>query len=46
MLENLQAWVAGYYERKDQWSYHAHRVLFDAYTGLKNERTRVPRVAT
>jgi adenylate kinase family enzyme len=25
MLENLQAWVAGYYQRQDQWSYHAHR---------------------
>lgn len=38
MLENLQAWVAGYYERKDQWSYHAHRQIFDAFTGRKSER--------
>lgn len=38
MLENLQAWVAGYYERKDQWSYHAHRQIFDAFPGRKSER--------
>ncbi len=38
MLENLQAWVAGYYERTDQWSYHAHRQIFDAFTGRKSER--------
>ena len=38
MLENLQAWVAGYYERQDQWSYHAHRKIFDAFTGCKSER--------
>jgi adenylate kinase family enzyme len=38
MLENLQAWVAGYYERKDQWSYHAHRQIFDTFTGRKSER--------
>jgi len=38
MLENLQAWVADYYERKDQWSYRAHRQIFDAFTGCKSER--------
>lgn len=38
MLENLQAWVAGYYEREDQWSYHAHRRIFDKFTGQKSER--------
>jgi hypothetical protein len=38
MLENLQAWVAGYCERKDQWSYHAHRQIFDTFTGRKSER--------
>jgi len=38
MLENLQAWVAGYYERQDHWSYHAHRRIFDAFTGPKSER--------
>ena len=38
MLDHLQAWVAGYYEREDQWSYHAHRRLFDAFAGRKSER--------
>lgn len=38
MLGNLQAWVAGYYERKDAWSYHAHRELFESFTGRKSER--------
>jgi adenylate kinase family enzyme len=38
MLQNLQVWVAGYYERKDQWSYHAHRQIFDAFSGRKSER--------
>lgn len=37
MLENLQAWVAGYYEREDQWSYHAHRRIFDSFSGRKRE---------
>lgn len=38
LLENLQAWVSGYYERQDQWSYHAHRRIFDAFAGCKSER--------
>ena len=38
MLENLQAWVADYYERQDQWSYHAHRQIFDSFAGPKSER--------
>jgi adenylate kinase family enzyme len=38
MLENLQAWVAGYYERQDQWSYNAHRRIFDSFAGRKSER--------
>lgn len=38
MLPNLQAWVAGYYERQDQWSYHAHRQIFDSFGGQKTER--------
>lgn len=38
MLENLQAWVAGYYEREDQWSYRAHRTIFDSFSGRKSER--------
>lgn len=38
MLDNLQAWVAGYYAREDDWSYRAHRRVFDAFTGNKRER--------
>lgn len=38
MLENLQAWVASYYERDDPWSYRAHRAIFDAFVGHKSER--------
>ncbi len=38
MLENLQAWVADYYVRQDQWSYHAHRQIFDSFPGRKSER--------
>jgi adenylate kinase family enzyme len=38
MLESLQAWVADYYARQDQWSYHAHRGIFDSFTGRKSER--------
>lgn len=38
MLENLQAWVADYYSRHDQWSYHAHRRIFDSFAGRKSER--------
>lgn len=37
MLANLQAWVAGYYERDDAWSYQAHRRVFDAFPGNKVE---------
>lgn len=37
MLANLQAWVAGYYERDDAWSYKAHRAIFDAHCGPKRE---------
>lgn len=39
MLENLQKWVASYYERDDAWSYKAHRAIFDAFAGAKSERT-------
>lgn len=38
MFENLQTWVAGYYERDDQWSYHAHRQIFDRFAGRKREQ--------
>lgn len=37
MLENLQVWVAGYYDRDDMWSYAAHRRIFDAHPGAKVE---------
>ncbi|MBN8504379.1 MAG: hypothetical protein J0L58_07870 [Burkholderiales bacterium] len=39
MLEHLQAWVAGYYDRDDAWSYKAHRRLFDGHPGFKREMT-------
>lgn len=38
MLDNLQAWVSGYYERDDQWSYRAHRRIFDSFAGRKSEQ--------
>lgn len=37
MLANLQAWVAGYYERDDAWSFKAHRQVFDEFAGPKIE---------
>lgn len=37
MLENLQAWVTGYYERDDGCSYRRHREIFASHTGLKYE---------
>jgi adenylate kinase family enzyme len=37
MLDRLQAWVAGYYERDDRCSYQAHRRIFDAFEGPKRE---------
>lgn len=37
MLANLQAWVGGYYERDDDWSYRRHRELFDGHPGIKTE---------
>jgi adenylate kinase family enzyme len=39
MFANLQAWVAGYYERDDEWSYLAHRRIFDSFAGRKIEYT-------
>ena len=39
MLANLQTWVAGYYQRADQWLYEAHRRIFDAHRGRKTEYT-------
>lgn len=37
MLENLQAWVTGYYEREDGCSYSRHREIFDSHLGQKYE---------
>lgn len=39
MLDHLQAWVNGYYERKDACSYHAHRQIFEVFSGDKVEYT-------
>ncbi len=41
VLAPLRAWVADYYHRSDQWSYQAHRRIFDAHTGAKIEHTTV-----
>ena len=45
MLDTLQAWVAGYYERQDPWSYHAHRRIFDAFPGRRESVSVTPRSA-
>lgn len=37
MLDNLQAWVEGYYSRDDAWSLAAHRRVFDRHPGSKRE---------
>jgi len=42
MLENLQAWVAGYYVRSDDWSHQRHRHIFDAHKGIKHEYASLP----
>ena len=42
MLDALQAWVAGYYERQDSWSYHAHRRIFEAFSGRRREYLSAP----
>ena len=39
MLDHLQTWVVGYYERDDAWSLAAHRRMFDAHAGKKIEYT-------
>lgn len=40
MLAKLQAWVSGYYMRTDDWSYEAHRRIFDSHPGTKREVTQ------
>lgn len=37
MLAQLQTWVAGYYDRSDDWSMAAHRRIFEAHAGNKVE---------
>ena len=37
MLATLQAWATPYYQRDDQWSYTAHRRIFEAFGGSKIE---------
>lgn len=37
MLRALQEWVAGYFTRRDSWSYEFHRRLFAGHEGLKVE---------
>ncbi|MDX2260135.1 MAG: hypothetical protein SFU84_00380 [Gemmatimonadales bacterium] len=41
-LATRQAWVAEYYTRDDAWSYSAHRRIFDAHLGAKQEHTSAP----
>ena len=41
MLSQLQEWVAGYYQRKDAWSYRVHREIFGAFAGPKVEHGEV-----
>ena len=38
-LEFLLSWVRDYYKRDGQWSFAAHRKLYDAYAGPKEEVT-------
>lgn len=37
MLPALQEWVRAYYSRDDDWSYAAHRRIFQAHPGAKKE---------
>jgi hypothetical protein len=39
LLDTLQNWVAGYYERTDECSLARHRAIFDAHRGAKTEYT-------
>jgi adenylate kinase family enzyme len=42
MLDDLQRWVAGYYERADDCSYRRHRNIFDSHVGPKREYVEAP----
>lgn len=41
-LPMLIDWVRGYETRTDELSLHAHRALFDSFTGPKREQTEAP----
>jgi adenylate kinase family enzyme len=41
MFDQLQKWVADYYQREDAYSYRAHREIFDAFAGPKIEHREV-----
>jgi adenylate kinase family enzyme len=41
MLDQLQKWVADYYQRTDAYSYWVHREIFDAFTGPKVEHREI-----
>ena len=41
MLDQLQKWVAEYYQRTDAYSYRVHREIFDAFTGPKIEHREI-----
>jgi adenylate kinase family enzyme len=40
MLDALQAWVAGYYERDDAWSHRGHLRIFESFEGPKTRISR------
>jgi adenylate kinase family enzyme len=46
MLDQLQDWVATYYQRNDAWSYQAHREIYDAFRGPKVEYQQVTAYST
>jgi hypothetical protein len=41
LLATLRAWVTDYYHRVDEWSYQAHRRIFDAHADAKIEHMTV-----
>jgi len=41
MLDQLQKWVADYYQRTDAWSYRVHREIFNAFSGPKVEHHEI-----
>ena len=41
VLDQLQKWVAEYYQRTDAYSYRVHREIYDAFTGPKVEHREI-----